>query len=49
MSPNITGIYEIDHLRSVELVRAAFAFARSVLSPGGNFVAKIFQGCHTKG
>ena len=49
MSPNITGIHEIDHIKSVELVKAAFTFAKKVLSPGGSFVAKIFQGRHTKG
>jgi 23S rRNA (uridine2552-2'-O)-methyltransferase len=44
MSPRISGAYATDHARSVELVRAAFALARSVLSEGGTFVAKVFQG-----
>lgn len=44
MSPNISGNYSIDHARSVELVINAFEFACQILSPGGNFVAKVFQG-----
>ena len=44
MSPRISGAYATDHARSVELVRAAFALAREVLSDGGSFVAKVFQG-----
>jgi 23S rRNA (uridine2552-2'-O)-methyltransferase len=44
MSPRISGAYATDHARSVELVRAAFALAQSVLAPGGKFVAKVFDG-----
>ena len=44
MSPAISGAYATDHARSVELVRGAFTLARSVLAPGGAFVAKVFAG-----
>jgi 23S rRNA (uridine2552-2'-O)-methyltransferase len=44
MSPRISGAYATDHARSVELVRAAFELARTVLGPGGKFVAKVFDG-----
>ena len=44
MSPSISGAYSTDHARSVELVRAGFDLARELLSPGGTFVAKVFQG-----
>ena len=44
MSPRISGAYATDHARSAELVRAALALARSVLRPGGSFVAKVFDG-----
>lgn len=44
MSPRISGAYSTDHARSVELVRAAFALTRTVLRPGGSFVAKVFDG-----
>jgi 23S rRNA (uridine2552-2'-O)-methyltransferase len=44
MSPRISGAYATDHARSVGLVRDAFRLARSVLSPRGAFVAKVFDG-----
>lgn len=44
MSPAISGAYATDHARSVDLVRAAAALARTVLRPGGTFVAKVFAG-----
>lgn len=43
-SPDISGVWEIDHVRSIELCRTALAVARSILKPGGNFLAKVFQG-----
>jgi 23S rRNA (uridine2552-2'-O)-methyltransferase len=43
-SPKITGKWTIDHLLSVDLARASFEIAKSVLKDGGNFVVKIFQG-----
>ncbi len=43
-SPKITGKWTIDHLRSVDLARAAFRIAKELLRDGGNFVVKIFQG-----
>ncbi len=44
MSPRISGAYATDHARSVDLVRAALRLARTVLLPGGSFVAKVFDG-----
>ena len=44
MSPRISGAYATDHARSAGLVRDALALARSVLRPGGTFVAKVFDG-----
>ncbi|WP_048096440.1 RlmE family RNA methyltransferase [Geoglobus ahangari] len=46
-SPKITGHWDIDHYRSVELVEAAFSMAREFLKPGGSFVVKMFQGQET--
>ncbi|AIY89699.1 RlmE family RNA methyltransferase [Geoglobus acetivorans] len=46
-SPKITGHWDIDHYRSVELVEAAFTIAKKFLKPGGNFVVKMFQGEET--
>jgi 23S rRNA (uridine2552-2'-O)-methyltransferase len=44
MAANTTGHKKTDHLRIVGLAEAAIVFAREVLTPGGAFVAKVFQG-----
>lgn len=44
MAPNTTGMKELDHLRIMGLLEAAYAFALEVLAKDGTFVAKIFQG-----
>lgn len=46
-SPKITGHWDLDHFRSVELTRAAFEIAKVFLRRGGNFVVKMFQGSET--
>ena len=47
MAPNMTGEYELDHARSVHLARTAFETALKLLAPGGDFVAKVFEGPDT--
>ena len=44
MAPNTTGHNATDHLRIIALAELALDFAVRVLSPGGAFVAKVFQG-----
>jgi 23S rRNA (uridine2552-2'-O)-methyltransferase len=44
MAPNTTGHVATDHLRIMALADAALAFALEVLTEGGGFVAKVFQG-----
>ena len=44
MAAPATGHGATDHLRIVALAEAAFDFAATVLTPGGTFVAKVFQG-----
>jgi 23S rRNA methylase len=44
MAAPTTGHAKTDHLRIMALVEAATKFAREVLSPGGVFLAKVFQG-----
>jgi 23S rRNA (uridine2552-2'-O)-methyltransferase len=44
MAPNMSGEYDLDHARSVHLVRQALDVARDILAPGGDFVAKVFDG-----
>jgi 23S rRNA (uridine2552-2'-O)-methyltransferase len=44
MAPNMSGNPAIDQPKSMYLVELALDMARSVLKPGGSFVAKVFQG-----
>lgn len=44
MAPNISGIDSADQASSIYLVELALDMARQVLKPGGDFVAKVFQG-----
>jgi 23S rRNA (uridine2552-2'-O)-methyltransferase len=44
IAPNITGIDSADQASSMYLVELALDFARQVLKPKGDFVAKVFQG-----
>jgi 23S rRNA (uridine2552-2'-O)-methyltransferase len=44
MAAPATGHAATDHLRIVALAEDAFAFAITILKPGGAFVAKVFQG-----
>lgn len=44
MAAPATGHAATDHLRIVALAEDAFAFAATILKPGGAFVAKVFQG-----
>jgi len=44
LSPNISGIRNVDQARSLELLQAAIEVCRLSLKPDGAFVAKAFQG-----
>lgn len=44
MAPNTTGHTQTDHIRIVGLAELALHFALQTLTPGGVFVAKVFQG-----
>ena len=44
MAPNTTGHAATDHIRIMALAELALHFATSILTPGGSFVAKVFQG-----
>ncbi len=43
-SPSISGVWDIDHVRSIELARAALGTAVDILSFGGKFLVKVFHG-----
>jgi 23S rRNA (uridine2552-2'-O)-methyltransferase len=44
MAPRVSGHKGTDHLRIMGLIEAAADFARTVLKPGGSFIAKTLQG-----
>jgi 23S rRNA (uridine2552-2'-O)-methyltransferase len=44
VSPNISGIWELDHARQIDLARNAMQVATYVLKPKGSFFVKVFQG-----
>jgi 23S rRNA (uridine2552-2'-O)-methyltransferase len=44
MAPNLSGVNTTDQYASMYLVELALDMARNVLTPGGNFCAKVFQG-----
>jgi 23S rRNA (uridine2552-2'-O)-methyltransferase len=44
VSPNVSGVWEVDHARQIDLARYSLTIARKILKPGGNFFVKAFQG-----
>lgn len=43
-APNISGIWEVDHARQMELSQQALEIAKEVMKPSGSFFVKVFQG-----
>ncbi len=43
-SPNISGIWEVDHARQIDLAQQALEISYETLRPHGNFFVKAFQG-----
>jgi 23S rRNA (uridine2552-2'-O)-methyltransferase len=43
-APNITGVWEVDHARQIELAEKALEIAQCVLKPNGSFFVKVFEG-----
>jgi 23S rRNA (uridine2552-2'-O)-methyltransferase len=43
-SPNISGIWEVDHARQIDLAHQALTIALKTLGPFGSFFVKVFQG-----
>jgi 23S rRNA (uridine2552-2'-O)-methyltransferase len=48
MSPNVSGIWEIDHERQISLTRHALHISMRILDRRGNAIYKIFQGVSTR-
>ena len=43
-SPNISGVWEVDNARQIDLASQALKIALNVLRPSGNFFVKVFEG-----
>ena len=43
-SPKISGIWEVDNARQIDLAAQALKIALSILRPSGNFFVKVFEG-----
>jgi len=43
-APNLSGVWSLDHARSIDLSNCALKIALGVLKTGGSFVVKVFQG-----
>ncbi len=48
LAPNVSGVWEVDHARQIDLARGALKVARSVLKQKGNMLVKVFQGSEFK-
>jgi 23S rRNA (uridine2552-2'-O)-methyltransferase len=44
LAPNVSGVWEVDHARQIDLARCALRIACDVLKPSGNLLVKVFQG-----
>jgi 23S rRNA (uridine2552-2'-O)-methyltransferase len=44
ISPNVSGVWEVDHARQIDLARQSLRIAVLFLKPKGNFFVKTFQG-----
>ncbi len=44
IAPNISGIWEVDHARQIDLARASLMIAQTLLKRNGKLVLKAFQG-----
>lgn len=44
LAPNVSGMWDVDHARQIDLTKNALALARQVLREGGSAVFKVFEG-----
>ena len=44
VSPNISGVWEVDHAIQIDLARTSMKIALKLLKSDGNFFVKVFQG-----
>jgi len=44
VSPNISGVWELDHARQIDLAQRSLHIATSIMKTRGNFFIKVFHG-----
>lgn len=44
MAPNISGVWEVDHAKQIDLATKAFETAKKILCSHGSFFVKVFEG-----
>jgi 23S rRNA (uridine2552-2'-O)-methyltransferase len=44
LSPNVSGIWDIDHARQISLTRSALIVVEKLLRKGGSAIFKVFEG-----
>jgi len=44
LSPNVSGNWELDHARQIDLTKNALNLSRKIIKKGGKVVLKVFQG-----
>jgi 23S rRNA (uridine2552-2'-O)-methyltransferase len=48
LAPNVSGVWEVDHARQIELARCAVRVGGLVMRGSGNMLVKVFQGSEVK-
>ena len=48
LAPNVSGVWDVDHARQIELARCAVRLGRQLLRPSGTMLVKVFQGSETR-
>jgi 23S rRNA (uridine2552-2'-O)-methyltransferase len=48
LAPNVSGVWEVDNARQIELARCAVRAGRELLRREGNMLVKVFQGLETR-
>jgi 23S rRNA (uridine2552-2'-O)-methyltransferase len=43
-APNISGTWEVDHAKQIDLADSALMISLQILRPSGNFFTKVFEG-----
>ena len=44
VSPNVSGVWELDHARQIDLANRSLSLAKELLKPAGHLLVKAFQG-----